>query len=67
MKINIYYGGRGLIGDPSLTVVKMMMSVFEELNVRVDKYDLFEHKNEMTKLPQTLKDADGVILLFPRQ
>ncbi|MEE5989882.1 MAG: SCP-2 sterol transfer family protein [Lachnospiraceae bacterium] len=62
MKINIYYGGRGLIGDPSLTVVKMMMSVFEELNVRVDKYDLFEHKNEMTKLPQTLKDADGVIL-----
>ncbi len=62
MKINIYYGGRGLIGDPSLNVIKQMVSVFRELNVKVERFDLFDHKNEMTKLPQTLKEADGIIL-----
>ncbi len=62
MKINIYYGGRGLIGDPTLVAVKIMMTVFEELNVRVEKFDLFEQKNAITTLPRTLKDADGVIL-----
>lgn len=62
MKINIYYGGRGIHGDPSLYVVKKMMQVLEELNVQVEKYDLFDQKNNITKLPKTLKEADGVIL-----
>ncbi len=62
MKINIYYGGRGLIGDPTLVAVKIMMNVFEELNVKVEKFDLFEAKNSITTLPRSLKDADGVIL-----
>ncbi|MBP5607722.1 MAG: SCP2 sterol-binding domain-containing protein [Lachnospiraceae bacterium] len=62
MKINIYYGGRGLIGDPTLVAVKIMMNVFEELNVKVERYDLFEQKNNITTLPRTLKEADGVIL-----
>lgn len=62
MKINIYYGGRGIHGDPSLYVVKKMMQVFEELNVKVEKYDLFDQKNNITTLPQTLKNVDGVIL-----
>ena len=62
MKINIYYGGRGLIGDPTLYVIKRMMQVFEELNVRVDKYDLYDQKSNISMLPQSLKDADGVIL-----
>lgn len=62
MKINIYYGGRGVIGDASLYVVKKMMQVFEELNVKVEKYDLFDQKNNITTLPQTLKEADGIIL-----
>lgn len=62
MKINIYYGGRGNHGDPSLYVVRKMMQVLEELNVQVVKYDLFDQKNVITKLPQTLKEADGVIL-----
>ena len=42
MKINIYYGGRGLIGDPTLYVIKRMAEVLEELNVKVDRYDLFD-------------------------
>ena len=62
MKINIYYGGRGTHGDPSLYVVKKMMQVLKELNVQVKKYDLFDQKNNITTLPQTLKEVDGVIL-----
>lgn len=62
MKINIYYGGRGVIGDPTLPVIKRMMQVFEELNVKVERYDLYDQKNNITTLPQTLKEADGIIL-----
>ncbi len=62
MKINIYYGGRGLIGDPTLYVINKMKSVLEELNVTVERYDLYESKNSITTLPNTLKDADGIIL-----
>ena len=62
MKVNIYYGGRGLIGDPTLYVINKMASVLEELNVTVERYDLYESKNSITTLPNTLKDADGIIL-----
>ena len=31
MKINIYYGGRGLLDDPTLYVLKKMQNVFTEL------------------------------------
>ena len=62
MKINIYYGGRGLLDDPTLFVINKMQSVLEELNVNVDRYNLHELKNSITTLPQTLKDADGIIL-----
>lgn len=62
MKINIYYGGRGLIGDPTLYVIHKMQKVLEELNVTVEKYDLYEIKNSITTLPNTLKEVDGIIL-----
>lgn len=62
MIINIYYGGRGIIGDPSLFVVKQMISVFKEINVKVNKYDLYDPDTNITTLPQTLKDCDGIIL-----
>ena len=32
MKINIYYGGRGLIDDPTLFVIGKMQEVLEELS-----------------------------------
>ena len=35
MKINIYYGGRGLMDDPTLYVINKMQSVLEELHVEV--------------------------------
>lgn len=62
MKINIYYGGRGMIDDPTLYVIGKMQEVLEELHVTVENYNLYEMKNSITTLPQTLKDADGVIL-----
>lgn len=62
MKINIYYGGRGLIGDPTLYVLNKIQEVLRELNVMVERYDLYEFKNNIVTLPQTLKDTDGVIL-----
>lgn len=62
MKIKIYYGGRGVIGDPTLYVINKMQEVFSELNVTVERYNLYELKNELTTLPQSLKDADGIIL-----
>ncbi|MFA9376863.1 MAG: SCP2 sterol-binding domain-containing protein [Lachnotalea sp.] len=61
MRINIYYGGRGLMDDPTLYVINKMQQVFEELRVEVVKYNLFEQKNAIMTLPQTLKEADGII------
>ena len=62
MKINIYYGGRGLMDDPSLYVINKMQEVLEELNVKVERFMLAELKSSITTLPQTLKSADGIIL-----
>ena len=62
MNINVYYGGRGLVDDPTVTVLNKMTDVFNELRVNVEKYNLFEMKNAITTLPQTLKEADAVIL-----
>lgn len=62
MNVNIYYGGRGLVDDPTVTVLNKITDVLNELRVNVEKYNLFELKNSITTLPQTLKDADAVIL-----
>lgn len=62
MNINIYYGGRGLLDDPTLYVLNKMQEVLEELRVEVKRYNLIEQKHEITTLPQTLKNADGIIL-----
>ena len=47
MKINIYYGGRGLLDDPSLFVVNKMQEVLEELNVTVERFMLVEMKSNI--------------------
>lgn len=62
MNINIYYGGRGIIDDPTGYVINKMQEVLEELRVNVTRYNLYELKNTIPTLPQTLKDADGIIL-----
>lgn len=62
MKINIYYGGRGLMDDPTLYVVEKTEEVLSELHVNVETFRLHELKNNVTTLPQTLKGADGIIL-----
>ena len=62
MNIHIYYGGRGIIDDPTNYVIGKMQEVLEELRVNVTRYNLYELKNTIPTLPQTLKDADGIIL-----
>ncbi len=62
MNINIYYGGRGVIEDPALSVLKKIEDVLEELRVNVTRYNLYDLKNSIMTLPQTLKEADGIIL-----
>lgn len=62
MKVNIYYGGRGLLDDPTLYVIDKMQEVLVELRVTVERYNIYEHKNSISTLPQTIKDADGIIL-----
>lgn len=62
MHINIYYGGRGIIEDPTLYVLKTIETVFDDIRVSYTRYNLYDMKNSITTLPQTLKDADGVIL-----
>lgn len=62
MNINIYYGGRGIIDDPTSYVISKIQEILEELRVNVKRYNLYELKNTITTLPQTLKEADGIIL-----
>lgn len=62
MNINIYYGGRGIIDDPTLFVINKMQEILQELRVNVNRYNLYECKNTIATLPQTLKDADGIVL-----
>ncbi|MBQ8412304.1 MAG: NAD(P)H-dependent oxidoreductase [Lachnospiraceae bacterium] len=62
MKVNIYYGGRGLLEDPTLFVIDRIVQVLEELRVTVTRYNMYEDKSGIATLPNTLKDCDGVIL-----
>lgn len=62
MKINIYYGGRGVADDPTLFVIGQMEKVLQELNVQVERFNLYELRNAITTIPQTLKSVDGIIL-----
>ena len=61
MKINIYYGGRGMVGDPTLCVVNRMQAVLEDLNVKVSRYNLFEEKRNITALPAKTSAPAGRI------
>lgn len=62
MKVNIYYGGRGMLDDPTIYVLSKMEQVLLELSVEVNSYNIYEKRNEISTLPQTMKDADGIIL-----
>lgn len=62
MKINIYYGGRGIVGDPTVHVIEKVQEILEELHVKVERYNLHEYNKQISTLPGTLNDADGIIL-----
>lgn len=60
-KVNIYYGGRGLIEDPTIYVMNKITEVLGELNISVKRYNLYEDIRGISSLPKTLKEADAVI------
>ena len=62
MKVNIYYGGRGMVDDPTIFVMGKIQEVLEELNVNVTRYNLYEMKNTITTLSQTVTEADAIVL-----
>lgn len=62
LKINVYYGGRGLLEDPTLFVIDRIIQVLEELRVEINRYNMYEDKSGIATLPNTLKDCDGIIL-----
>lgn len=62
MRVNIYYGGRGLIDDPTLFTIDKIAQVLDELRVNVERYNLYEDKSGISVLPKTLREADGIIL-----
>ena len=62
MRINIYYGGRGLVEDPTIFVIDKMAEVLEDLRIEVKRYNLYEDVKAITPLHKTLKEADGIIL-----
>lgn len=62
MRINIYYGGRGIVGDPTNTVITRMQAVLEDLNVKVTRYNLYEERRNISSLANTVSDCDGIIL-----
>lgn len=62
LRINIYYGGRGLIEDPTIYVMNKFTEVLEDLRVEVTRYNLYEDKQGISTLTKTLKECDGVIL-----
>ena len=64
MRINIYYGGRGLIEDPTIYVMNKLTEVLEELRVEVVRYNLYEDKKGINMLPNTLKEAEDIINLL---
>ena len=50
MKVNIYYGGRGLIDDPTIFAMNKVGTVLEELNIQVKRYNLYEDKRGISIL-----------------
>ena len=61
MIVNIYYGGRGVLDDPTIYVITRLEEALSELRVEVKRYNIFENRNQISTLPKTLNDADGVI------
>ena len=51
-----------MLDDPTLYVLQKIEDVLHELNVTVSRFNIYEMKNSISTLPQTLKDADGIIL-----
>lgn len=50
------------MGDPTVFVINKMIEVLTELNVRVERINLHEHRNAITSLPASINEADAIVL-----
>ena len=55
MNINIYYGGRGVIEDPTLYVLEKIEPVLSELRVSFTRYNLYDMKNLVNRFTNRSK------------
>ena len=62
MRINLYYGGRGVIDDPTIYVLDRFEEVLKELNVQTYRYNIHDNKHEIFTLPHSINNADGIVL-----
>lgn len=51
-----------MLDDPTLYVLQKIEDVLRELRVSTNRFNIYEMKNSISTLPQTIKDADGIIL-----
>ena len=63
MKIVVYYGGRGLLDDPTLYVLKKMEDVLRELRVSIERYNIYEHKTRLQHCRRHSKKQMELFLL----
>ena len=56
-KESITYEDKHLLRRPG-----KLQEVFDELNVKVERFNLYELKNTITTLPASINDCDGIIL-----
>ena len=57
MKINVYYGGRGLLDDPTLYVLSKMEDVLKELEeIDISNLTPMDALNTLYKLQNQLKN-----------
>ena len=61
-KVILIYGGTGLINDPTSVVADRISHVLAELNVTIDRIDLYKKQHTIRQFLEALEQADGVIL-----
>ncbi len=51
-----------MLDDPTLYVINQFETVLDELNVKVERFNLYEQRSTITSLPSSINEADGIVL-----
>ena len=63
MNINIYYGGRGLVDDPTILVINKIQEVLDELNVNVNRYNPVSYTHLANSPKDMLTRLETMVLM----